>query len=170
MSCQHSQLLAICLQRATWSTRSRESIQYQRYYMFIWTSWDNSSLQLHPWERKWAWNCVNGVAVCYWETLLEILLMSDAFSGCCCTILQSWLICPLRVMLINLACFSLVELWIKWSGFLQMYLLFIRILRIVWTSGFQLATCSGWWLAIHFPLSTVCDLSFKSNAITSVRQ
>lgn len=92
------------------------------------------------------------------------------FSGRSCSILQSWLIWPLWVILINLACFSLVELCMKWSGFLQTYLLFIRILRIVWTNTFQLATCLGWWFAIHFPLSMVCDLSSKSNAITSVCQ
>lgn len=95
-------------------------------------------------------------------------LVLDTFSGHSCSISQSWLICPLWVMLINLACFSLVELCMKWSGFLQTYLLFIRVLRMVWTNTFQLAIRSGWWLAIHFPLSMVCDLSFKSNAITSV--
>lgn len=52
MSCQHSQLLAICSQRGMWSTCSREPIQYRRYYMFIRTSWDNSSLPPHPWEGK----------------------------------------------------------------------------------------------------------------------
>lgn len=97
-------------------------------------------------------------------------LMLDTFSGHSCSIMQSWLICPLWVTLINLACFSLVELCMKCSGFLQTYLLFIRILRIVWTNTFQLTTRSAWWLAIHFPLSMVCDLSSKSNAITSVCQ
>ena len=97
-------------------------------------------------------------------------LMLVTFFDRSCSISQSWLICPLWVMLINLAYFSLVELCMKWSGFFQMYLLFIRILRIVWTNTFQLETHSGWWLAIHFPLSMVCDLSSKSNAITSVCQ
>lgn len=97
--------------------------------------------------------------------------MLGTLSGRSCSILQSWwLICPLWVMLINLACFSLVELCMKWSGFLQMYLLFIRILRIVRTNTFQLATRSGWWLAIRFPLSMVCHLSSKSSASTSVCQ
>ena len=67
-------------------------------------------------------------------------LMLDNFSGRSPSVSQSWLICPLWVMLINLACFSLVELYMKWSGFLQAYLLFIRILRIVWTNTFQFAT------------------------------
>lgn len=75
MSCQRSQVLAICLQ----STRSREPTQHQRYCEFILTTWDNSSLSLYPWERKRAWNWIKGVAVCCWGMPLEILLMLDAF-------------------------------------------------------------------------------------------